>query len=229
MKLFTAQLEARLSQGDLFASDWDNDRAPSEGSVIVLSEGCDIDYSPVTVLVAATFPEAETEGALMNNIRGGKVFWALHLEGMARWVSLRTTHPIPKTLLQTRLDRRLCSMTPAGRIALAGKVFSFLTHSLPPKGRYFRDEEGVTWDAWEVRAKDIDRLEDQFRKKISPTLTNGWLFMTSARGSRRLVPFPFGWQYLPDKEMALLLRAATPVDPKDGLASAADAAARPGQ
>jgi hypothetical protein len=229
MTLFTAQLEARLSQGDLFASDWDNDRTPSEGSVIVLSEGCDIDYTSVTVLVAATFPEADTEGGLMNNIRGGRVFWALHLEGMTRWVSLRTTHPIPKTFLQTRLDRRLCSMTPAGRMALAGKFFSFLTHSRPPKGRYFRDEQGVVWDVWEVKPIDIARLEDQFRKKVSPALGNGWLFMTSSRGSRRLISFPFGWQYLPDKEMAALLKAATPVDPRDGLASAADATARPGK
>lgn len=227
MALFATQLDAQLSQGDVFGPDWDNDRAPSMGSVIVVSEGCDIENSPDTVLVAKTLPDGETEPGLLANIRGGRVWRALHIEELGMWVNLRTIQPAPKEHFEGRLDRRLASMTPEGRNALAGKVFAFLTHRLPPRLRYFRDDSGVVWDAWEVRPIDIARLEDQFRRRVSPELLGGWLFMTSPVGSRRLSAYPFGWQYLPDEAMRALLQQATPADPRDAAALAADQAARP--
>jgi hypothetical protein len=226
MTLFSALLESQLSQGDLFAPDWDNDRFPREESVIVVSEGCDIEHSD-TVLVADTLSEAETSGDLIVNIKPGKVFWAFYLDGSDRWANLRTIRPLDKAPLEERLDRRLHSMLPVGRLALAGKIFSFLTHTLPPRARHFRDAHGVVWDAWEVRPKDIARVEDQLRRKIDANLSNGWLFMTSTNGSRRLAPFPLGWQFLPDSEMTQLLNQALPVDPRNAAPMAIEAAARP--
>ena len=226
MTLFTAQLDPQLSQGDLFAADWDNDRTPHRGSVIVLSEGCDIEHSPETVLVAVAEDEGASDPTFVSNVKKGKVFWAFALEGMGRWANLRTTYPESKVALQAKLSSRLCSMTENGRVALATKYFSFLTHSKPPKCKYFRDDVGVVWDVWAVDEKDHLRLEDQFKKKLNASLVGGWLCFSSSKGTFRLVGFPEAWQFLPDVELTKLLRQSTEASSKDGLALAAEAAAR---
>ncbi len=225
MALFTAQLEPQLSQGDVFRSDWDNDRNPAMGSVIVVSWGSEIDNSD-TIHVADTPADADTEAGLRTQIQGGNVWRALHLAEIQRWINLRTLRPVDKTLFIERLDRRLRSMTNEGRNAMAGALFAFLTRRRPPRLKYFRDEHGVVWDAWEVFRKDIGKFEAKFPQRVAPPLVNGWLAMACAAESRRLAPFPFGWQYLPDPELQLLLQQADPVDPNDLAAAAIDQIAR---
>ncbi len=223
MPLFTAQLDPQLSQGDVFRPDLDNDRAPALGSVIVISWGSEIDKSD-TILVADTPPDGETEAGLLAQIRGGHVWRALYLGEIGRWIDLRTIRAVEKGLFLQRLDRRLRSMTPEGRNAVAGAIFAFLTRRRPPRRKYFRDDHGVVWDAWEVRRRDIDRFEGHSPERVGPALTNGWLSMACPAESRRLAPFPFGWQYLPDPDLIALLHQATAADPQDNAAAAIDGA-----
>jgi hypothetical protein len=68
----------QLSQGDVFRPDWDNDRAPALGSVIVISWDSEILKSE-TVLVADAPADGDTEEGLLANIRGGKVWHAFYL------------------------------------------------------------------------------------------------------------------------------------------------------
>src|SRR2546430_580173 len=109
MALCTAQLDPQLSQGDVFRPDWDDDRDPAIGSVIVISWGSDIDKSD-TVLVADTTADGDTEQGLLASIRGGKVWHALYLPEVGRWINLRTIRPLDKVPFIERLDRRLRSM-----------------------------------------------------------------------------------------------------------------------
>lgn len=131
--MFATQLEAQLSAGDVFRQDWDSDRADSIGPVVVFSHDCDIDKNPAP-LVAKIVADANTPSGLLGDIKRGRVWHALYLEGCAEpgWVNLRTIQPVARDLLLGRLDRRLHSMTPDGRLALAAKFFQFLARTLPP-------------------------------------------------------------------------------------------------
>jgi hypothetical protein len=221
MALFTAQLDPQLSQGDLFRPDWDDDRDLVVGSVIVISWGSEIDKSD-TILVADTTADGETEQGLLASIRGGKVWHGLYLPEVGRWINLRTIRPLAKVPFIERLDQRSRSMTPEGRAAIAGAVFAFLTRRSPPRKKYFRDEQGVIWDAWEVRRKDIESFQGKFPQRVGAALANGWLGLTSAAESRRLAPCPFGWQYLRDPETIALLQQAAAIDAADLAAAAID-------
>lgn len=228
--LVANQLDPELSQGDVFPEGWDADRAAPLGSVIVLSEGCEIENAP-TVLVAPLIRDhqtAEGEGFL-GDVKRGRVWRAFHIAELEQpgWVNLRGCRFIDKELLESRLERRECSLSSLGRMALAGRVFAFLTHTLPPAGKYFRASDGVIWDVWEVRPKDVGRLASQFKGKISEKLASGWLYFSCARGARRLAPAPEGWQYFTDQQLSGLAEKADPADPKDAFASAAEQAARP--
>jgi hypothetical protein len=225
MALFTAQLDPQLSQGDVFRPDWDNDRATTIGSVIVISWGSEIDKSD-TILAADTPADADTDPGFLANVQGGKVWRALYLQEIRRWIDLRTIRPVDKVPFIERLDRRLRSMTTEGRNAVSGAIFAFLTRRRPPRLKYFRDEHGVVWDAWEVRRKDIDQFEGKFPQRVAPALENGWLAMACPGESRRLATFPFAWQYLPDPDIIALLQQAAPIDPTDLAAAAIDQIAR---
>jgi hypothetical protein len=211
----------------VFGNLWNDDRTLAQGAVIVLSEGCEIDKAP-TVLVADVQPGLHTDATLLGNIISGRVWRALYLDlSEPGWVDLRTIRPVPTSALLAKLDQRIASMTDFGRRALAGRIFSFLTHTLPPGARYFRDQSGVIWDAWVVTAKHLRQIESQFRSKIPAHLANGWLYLTSSVGTRRLVDYPIGWQFLTDEQLSQLTSRAQSVDPRDAISLAADHAARP--
>jgi hypothetical protein len=227
MTLFTAPLEAQLSQGDVFSPYWDNDRAPNSlGPVIVISWGSEIDKDE-TIHVADTTAEADTEPGLLANMQGGRVWHAAYFLEIHRWVNLRTIRPVARNLFaDDRLDRRIHSMTLGGRLVLAGRIFSFLTRTLPPRRRYFRDGNGVVWDAWEVRRKDIDQFEGRYAQRVAAPLANGWLSMVSPVETRRVAPLPIGWQHLPDADLSALVQQSPLADPADVAAMAIDQTAR---
>lgn len=212
-RLVAPQLETELSQGDVFQQTWDDDRTPSLGSVIVLSEACEIDNCD-SVLFAPFVRDDETEAGLLANVTGGKVWRAFHVAelGQPGWADLRRTSHAPKQLFTSRLDRREASLTPEGRTALAGWMFAFLTHEKPPAAKYFRDSAGVVWDVWEVTAKDVGRTAAQVRQQVPGTMAAGWLCFTSPRAHKRLVPSAVGWQYYTDEQLEQLTQQATAAD-----------------
>jgi hypothetical protein len=227
MDLFAAQLEQQLSQGDVFPHGWDADPQTPLGPVVVVSENCDIDKTD-TVLVADLFRDQDTDASLLGDIRAGRVWRALHFTGQGYWTNLRTIRPIPKSRLQARLDRRLCSMTSMGRLALAAKVFAFLTYKLPPDSRYFRDEQGTIWDVWQVKRKVVGRMESTLRARIRQELQDGWLCFKAGAEHRRLAPVPFGWQHLPEAALhELATSAVNAQELADPIADAADALGPP--
>jgi hypothetical protein len=113
----------------VFRANWDDDQPTPVGPVIVFSHGCEIDKAHDTVLVASVVSQAQTPADQWGHIITGKVAHGLWLEDCAEpgWVNLRTLRPFPKAPLQQHLDRRLHSMTPEGRVYLAGGLFAFLT------------------------------------------------------------------------------------------------------
>jgi hypothetical protein len=63
----------------------------------------------------------------------------------------------------------------------------------------FIDEDGVTWDVWEV-SPHADSGDPR-----------GWLYFFSADGKRRLSPYPEGWALLSPRALGELSRRADPV------------------
>lgn len=100
---------------------------------MVLSNDCDIDKSD-TVLCVTVVPDEAATPSLLGDLKRGRVFHGLYLEGIegGGWINLRTIAPVGRSLLLENLAQRLRSMTDDGRVALAAKVFGFLTRSLPP-------------------------------------------------------------------------------------------------
>lgn len=229
MTVFAGALEDALSQGDVFPPSWDQDLGGAFGGIIVISENCEIDKPGCdTVLVASLTRDHDTDPALLGGIKGGRVWWALHLTGQGYWVSLRTIRPVLKAPLRAHLGRRALSMTDLGRMAVAAKIFSFLTMKLPPASRYIRDTRGALWDLWEVKPRVIGQVEGPCRRRARMELAGGWLYFTSGTDRRRLVPVPFGWQFLPDAELERLITAARPVgELADVVADAAEALGPP--
>ncbi len=75
--------------------------------------------------------------------------------------------------------------------------------------REFTDEDGVEWKAWDVTPEEmhpITAAEDFLADMLS-----GWLCFESAKGRRRLAPYPNDWERLSDGEFRKLLKRATPV------------------
>lgn len=131
--LFSASIENELCPGDVFRAGWDVDQAQSLGSIVVLSHGCDIDKSD-TVLVSKVVSSQDTPRDLLGNLRAGRVWHGLYLDGSSEpgWANLRTIQPVEKAILLSRLNSRLHSMCEEGRQALAAKVYQYLTRTLPP-------------------------------------------------------------------------------------------------
>jgi hypothetical protein len=94
--------------------------------------------------------------------------------------------------------------------------------------REFLDEEGRSWEVWDVRPWSVETstttsgtggeladLERQVRQLVRlnlPTeLRNGWLAFRCDTESRRLAPIPQRWVAMDDQDLALLVRAATPI------------------
>ena len=94
--------------------------------------------------------------------------------------------------------------------------------------REFLDEEGRSWEVWDVRPSTLDSsasiidgpgeladLERHVRQLVRlnlPTeLRGGWLAFRSREESRRLVPIPQRWVAMDDQDLALLVRAASPI------------------
>jgi hypothetical protein len=128
--LFADALRAELSQGDIYPENW----TQGESSLVVLSNDCEIDKSPI-VLVVRIVADASTSPSLLGDIKRGRVFHALYLEGNALggWANLRTIGPTHRDPLLENIGRRAASMHEEARIAFAAKVFSFLTRTLPPE------------------------------------------------------------------------------------------------
>lgn len=68
--------------------------------------------------------------------------------------------------------------------------------------RQFRDEDGVVWEAWEVSAASLHDLSSG--GCVEPELEEGWLCFLSGAEKRRLVSYPGGWQYLPERTLVEL-------------------------
>ena len=105
--------------------------------------------------------------------------------------------------------------------------------------RIFRDEDEVTWTAWDVtpnwgerrlaerRARTdgppaglSERRSRQRRARVgirislTPRLARGWLAFESDTMRCRLAPIPDEWHTLPERELRALLQRAEKVGPK---------------
>jgi hypothetical protein len=127
--LFAESLRAQLSQGDIYPDSW----IQGAPHIVVLNNDCDIDKSD-RLLAIEVIPDDLTPKGILGDIKRGRVFHALYLEGLPAggWANLRTITGVSRTLLLENLSQRSHSMTDEGRVVLAAKVFSFLTRSLPP-------------------------------------------------------------------------------------------------
>lgn len=95
--------------------------------------------------------------------------------------------------------------------------------------REFRDEDGRSWQVWDViptlslaRAADEDaqgppgdgperrRSSRAATSSVATEMRHGWLAFQCPDEARRLAPIPAGWADLTDGELAVLMRSATP-------------------
>ncbi len=93
--------------------------------------------------------------------------------------------------------------------------------------REFVDDEGTSWQVWEViptsaerrsvserrfgaRATSDRRVRREVRIQMEDGLGAGWLVFESPNGKRRLHPIPDGWADRPDSELVLLCHRAEP-------------------
>lgn len=135
MSLFLATTADELSQGDVFAPDWDADLGESIGRVIVLNNDCDIDkIGDGAVLVARVVTPDSLDRGRWGHVLAGRVWHLIHLEGLQpeAAINLREIHMVSRVQLLQRLDRRTQSASEEGKLLLAVKFFGFLTRSLPP-------------------------------------------------------------------------------------------------
>ena len=132
--LFAPGLEEDLYPGDVFPPDPAGVSMPGHsGPLIVLNHECDIAKSG-RVLLAAVMPDAQTDAGLLGHIKRGRVWHGFHLDGCSipGWVDLRSVQSRDAVPFMSALDQRLHSMTPDGRLALAYKLFQYLTRTKPP-------------------------------------------------------------------------------------------------
>jgi hypothetical protein len=93
--------------------------------------------------------------------------------------------------------------------------------------RQFHDDQGRTWEVWEVHPSAVERRVNEERRKSSretpdrrrnqdvqfpmpPELAEGWLAFQSDDARRRLAPIPVHWDSLSDEELLKLARQAQP-------------------
>ena len=89
--------------------------------------------------------------------------------------------------------------------------------------RQFQDEQGRTWQVWEViptfaerrilqKVVAVDRRStNKPRASLPIEMREGWLAFETKGERRRLAPTPVGWELLADAELVELLRHATSV------------------
>jgi hypothetical protein len=73
--------------------------------------------------------------------------------------------------------------------------------------REFEDGRGQRWRVWDTVPARTEGLDDNYR--------GGWLTFDNGMERRRLAPVPPSWAQLPAERLALLLRLAHPVGPRD--------------
>ena len=73
--------------------------------------------------------------------------------------------------------------------------------------REFEDGRGERWRVWDTIPARTEGLEDTFRA--------GWLTFDNGVERRRLAPVPPSWSQFPAERLALLLRVAQAVGPRD--------------
>jgi hypothetical protein len=93
--------------------------------------------------------------------------------------------------------------------------------------RTFVDEQGRSWEVWEVHPEIVERRLNEDRRSVprqtadrrqhvdirfrmAPELRHGWLAFQSDVERRRLAPIPEGWERLNDEDLQLLVRTASP-------------------
>ena len=83
--------------------------------------------------------------------------------------------------------------------------------------RIFQDENGTSWEAWDVRPSIVQLTLRQTGVAsasnnpgfaLPPDLRDGWLAFHSADESRRLAPIPVTWSMLSDAELCQLAETA---------------------
>ena len=67
--------------------------------------------------------------------------------------------------------------------------------------RTFHDQSGMEWEVWDV-------IPD---KRVSTTLTGGWLAFQTQTERRRLAPLPLYWAKASEEELCDLLERAKAV------------------
>ena len=70
--------------------------------------------------------------------------------------------------------------------------------------RDFTDERGTMWRVWQT-VPDVQSV-------LHTPLRDGWLTFASDKERRRLMPIPPGWEDVDEERLALLCRAAVPVN-----------------
>lgn len=89
--------------------------------------------------------------------------------------------------------------------------------------RRFTDEEGRSWEAWEVHPAAVERRVNAERRRASRIgplerrrmrdlrlvipreLRDGWLAFQGTAGKLRIAPIPEGWMHLSDEQLAMLV------------------------
>jgi|SRR5579884_1195715 len=96
--------------------------------------------------------------------------------------------------------------------------------------RRFEDDQGRTWEVWEVRPALVERrLNADRRSAARPTterrqagevrfpipreLDGGWLTFQCDTEKRRLSPIPAQWMALSDPDLIILAKSAKPYRP----------------
>jgi hypothetical protein len=78
--------------------------------------------------------------------------------------------------------------------------------------RTFRDTAGVEWLIWSVTPGQHTRRPGKTVSTLPDELVEGWLCFESTVGKRRFYPVPPEWETLTDLQLAILCRAAVPVE-----------------
>jgi hypothetical protein len=126
------ELCERLSQGDLFGPGWDAGLETPQGRIVVLTHNCEIEKT-TGILVASYILKENADPGLWGGLvketsARGWIIPGVVPEG---YVNFRTIRSMPLEILNSRLDKRLHSMTPDGRDVLALRLFLFLRRHLP--------------------------------------------------------------------------------------------------
>lgn len=112
------------------------------GPIVVLTHNCEIEKTTGGILVASYIPKEDAGGGLWGDLLKGNSArgWVIPDAVLSGYVNFRTLRTLPLPVLNSRLDKRLHSMTPDGRDVLASRLFLFLRRHLPA-GEYDQSDE----------------------------------------------------------------------------------------